>query len=145
MPSPTLKNKADLGRSLIVLGRKLRDGVDPEISDETLAALFSLAPNLPMPKDPKPGRQAKTDSIMELILEWVKNGEPIPKGTDHQAIQNALTKLRRNGQIINVGRVRKAKWRITTPEEQEQIANDVRERRREYDLNRAANPKDRTA
>lgn len=134
----TLKEKQDLGRSLIILGRKLRDGVDPEVSSETLNALRSLMSDLPKAEEPKFVRQPKVDGLMDLILEWIRNDEPIPTGSEHKAIQNALTKLRRNGQIINDGTVRNAKWRLTTSEEQERISKEVRERRKIYDLQRAS-------
>lgn len=134
----TLKEKHDLGRSLIVLGRKLRDGVDPEVSEETLNLLFSLAPHLPKAEDPKAGRQPKVDGLMELILGRVRDGEHIPSGPNNKANQNALIKLRRNGQIFNEGSVRNPKWRLTTLEERSRIAKEVRERRKEYDLERTA-------
>jgi hypothetical protein len=133
----TLKEKQELGRSLIVLGRKLRDGVNPEVSEETLTALFSLAPTLPKADAPKFIRQPKTDDMMHTVLGWIRDGVPLPTGSERKAISNALIKLRRNGQIVNDGSVRSAKWRITTPEEQERIAKQIREQRKEYDLQRA--------
>lgn len=132
----TIKEKKELGRSLIVLGRTLRDGVDPEISEEALSHILSLAPHLPKAEEPQQVRQPKVDGLMELIFGWVRDGEPIPSGAHNKSVQNALTKLRRNGQIVNDGSVRSPKWRITTPGEQAQIANEVRERRKEYDRNR---------
>lgn len=133
----TLKEKQELGRSLIALGRKLRDGVNPEVSEETLTTLFSLAPTLPKADEPKFIRQPKTDDMMHTVLGWIRDGVPLPTGSERKAISNALIKLRRNGQIVNDGSVRNAKWRITTPEEQEQIAKQIREQRKEYDLQRA--------
>jgi hypothetical protein len=133
-----IKEKQDLGRALIVLGRKLRDGVDPEVSSETLNTLLSLMSDLPEPEGPQFVRQPKVDGLMELILEWIRNGDPVPTGSDHKTIQNALTKLRRNGQILNIGTARIPKWRLTTPDEQKQIAKEVRDRRKEYDLRRAS-------
>jgi len=133
----SLKEKQELGRSLIVIGRKLRDGIDPEVSEETLDALRALIPDLPKAEEPTGGRQPKVDELMELILGWVRDGETIPTGTGHKAIQNALTKLRRNGQILNEGSVQKPKWRVTTLDEKFRLAKEVRERRKEYDRQRA--------
>jgi hypothetical protein len=134
----TLKEKHDLGRSLIALGRKLRDGFDPEVNEEVLNVLFSLAPNLPKAEEPKVGPKPKVDSLMELILGWVRDGEHIPSGPNNKANQNALIKLRRNGQIFNEGSVRNPKWRLTTTKEQARISKEVRERRKENDLEYAA-------
>ena len=140
----TLKEKHDLGRSLIALGRKLRDGVDPEVNEETLTVLFSLAPNLPKAEEPKSGRQPKMDSLMELILGRVRDGQHVPSGPNNKANQNALIKLRRNGQIFNAGSVRNPKWRLTTPKEQARISKEVRDRRKECDLEFAARKSQKT-
>lgn len=123
----------NLGKSLILVGRDLRDGKSPNIDETTLRILIGLADQFPEAPKKHFGPAAKTDELMELILKWLREGEAIPTGYDHPGIMNAITKLRRNGQIFNEGTHRKPRWRLTTPEEQERLAEETREKRRKYD------------
>jgi hypothetical protein len=76
---------------------------------------------VPIPPQPKwiqeliapRSKASKAFSPVEAdILEKLRNGEAPPRGSNDKEVTNALTKLRRNGHIVNVGARRNPIWKL---------------------------------
>lgn len=46
------------------------------------------------------------------ILEKIKNGDDVPTGNNNKNVNNTLTKLRRNGLIVNTGSRARPDWKL---------------------------------
>lgn len=53
------------------------------------------------------------DDLELELLEQIKLGNPIPTGSSNRSIMNALTRLRRNHFIENVGTRSRPQWKAT--------------------------------
>lgn len=137
MTSPDLE---DVGRALIRLGRRIRDNKETGLTPDTLALFIELSSQIPDQIEDHPDKWTEEkDPLGALILNWVRTGEAIPPGTASKDITNALTRLRRNGYIVNDGTRKDPRWRTTSSEEQRKIQLSGRQRRNNYEKERASN------
>lgn len=123
---------SDIGNAFIRLGLAIKEDKETGLDDETLARLLEFAPILIAAKPPlgPPPWSEEKDPISALILKWIRNGQTIPTGADSKDIRNTLTRLRRNGVIVNRGTRPNPKWCLTTDEERAQITEELRVRRK---------------
>ena len=123
----------EAGKAFIRLGLKLKNGVDTGLDSETLKAFLALSKSIPNAAEKKgpPKWTKEKDPFGGLILSWLKSGEPIPTG-QNKDIRNALTRLRRNGLIENIGTRHEPIWRMTSDETKAKVISDLKSRREKH-------------
>lgn len=128
MTVPEDVERYEAGKAFIRLGLKLKNGIDTGLDSETLALILSLATVIPEASEPTgPAKWSEEkDPVGALILNWIRTGEPIPTGSESADIRNALTRLRRNGLIENLGTRRDPKWTITTDATKAKVIVDLK-------------------
>jgi hypothetical protein len=122
----------EAGKAFVRLGLKLKNGVDTGLDPETLAFMITVSKSIPEPseKTGPPKWSEEKDPVGALILKWIKNGDPVPTGQSKD-IRNALTRLRRNGFIENIGTRKDPMWSLTTDATKAKVVVDLKVRRQQ--------------
>lgn len=121
----------EIGKAFVRLGHQIKSGKDTGLDSETLSLLIKIAPSISNETGMGPAKWSEEkDPIGALILEWIRTDQPVPTGAINADIRNALTRLRRNGLIVNAGTRKDPKWRIASNEETHAIRLELKTKRR---------------
>lgn len=126
----------EIGNAFLSLGRALKANRDMGLDKETLSRLLELAPVIIAAKEQKwgpPKWSEEKDPVGALIIKWLRTGQTIPSGNSDTVVRNALTRLRRNGVIINRGSRSQPQWDFTTEEERKEVVETIKAHRDAYE------------
>lgn len=124
----------EIGNAFIRLGLALQNDRNTGLKEETLSKLLECVPEIISAKSDNAGPpkwSEDKDPLGALILTCITNGDTLPTGTN-DTVKNALTRLRRNGLIVNRGTRAKPKWCLTTDDERQTVVGALKLKRLSY-------------